>query len=63
MFLNQIGYWGWGSNGLICRLYSLVSPVFIQIIIIFLNSFPGNLVLLFATSLQMVVQQKMADFK
>ena len=35
IFLNQIGYRGWGSNGLICRLYSLVSPVLIQIIMIF----------------------------
>ena len=35
IFLNQIGYRGWGSDGLICRLYSLVSPVLIQIIMMF----------------------------
>ena len=42
-FVNQIGYWGWGLNGLICRFYSLVSPVLIQIIINFQKLFPREL--------------------
>ena len=44
IFLNQIGYWGWGSNGLIERIYSLVSPVVIQIIYYnFFKFFPREL--------------------
>ena len=42
IFLNQMGYSGWGSIGLICRLYSLISLVLIQIIIIF-KFFPREL--------------------